>query len=479
MLGYHLAYKPVCKEHCAPFDFLKAAYFDEFDTAVVEGARRSGKTRLLSILHQLNARFKDHLETAHVGGTLAQARRCYDYTQEYSHLPMIKQGLLGEPTMRETRWKNGSRLYILPGTESAVSGPHPQRAVGDEVDHWPWRVYQLALGMPTSDDHYRAQQIYTSARMTSFGTMTRIMQEGRAKGLPLFQWCIWDTMEPCRDCEDAVLAERGIKSEPSKCPLWNAGCEGRARYATGHMKKQDVINSYLGSDETTWAVQYLLKKGARGGLVYANWSEENITLEAEYTPDRPVVWAMDEGYENPNVCLLLQEMPNGEVHLFDEVYVQHRLVDQFLKLLHETVPVEARTEQSWFVEDPETGEVRGPYKQPDGAYIDPTAKEMQGQVARLGVAVMPFSDLNVVEGCAVVRRLICDANGRRILKVHPRCKHAIAEVETYHKEEIMPGLYGERPAKGTRGENPDHAMDSIRYYAAKEHAAEGRRIAVY
>ena len=478
-LGYHIAYRPVCPEHCAPFDFLADAYFGRFDSAVVEGARGSGKTRLLSILHQLNSRYKDGLETAHIGGTLAQAMRCYEYLREYAALPLLGASLEGEPLMRETRWKNGSRLYILPGTEAAVSGPHPHRVVGDEVDHWKWRVYQLALGMPASDDRYPAQQIWTSARRTSYGTMTRIIKEGRERGLPFYSWCVWDSLRACPDCEDASLAERGIVSQPPKCPLWKAGCEGKVRKATGHMHKQDVINSYLASDDESFSVQFLLKTASRSGLVYANWSEENVTLEAEYVPDRPVLWAMDYGHENPNVCLLLQEMPNGDVHQFDEVYVKHRLVGQFLNLLHASVSVESRAEERWFVEDPETGEVRGPYGKPDAAYIDPSASELKGQVGLLNVPVMGGSPLSRVEGCAVVRRLICDANGHRSWLVHPRCHNTIAEVETYHKREIMPGVYGEEPEKDTHGDNPDHAQDSFRYYAAKRHAAESRRIAVF
>ena len=36
--------------------------------------------------------------------------------------------------MRETVWKNASRVEVLPGTPQAVNGPHPQKAHADEIE---------------------------------------------------------------------------------------------------------------------------------------------------------------------------------------------------------------------------------------------------------------------------------------------------------------------------------------------------------
>jgi hypothetical protein len=494
VLGYGIAWRPVCEEHCAPFDLVADAYFGKFDFAVAEGARRTGKTRDLSIVHELNCHFLPRLEDAHIGGTWAQALRCYSYLQEYFVEPSLGgavegQGLLettprklqpalaealeGQSLMRETKWRNGSHLYVMAGTKKGVSGPHPQRAVGDEVDHWDWDVYQLFLGMPVSSDLYAAQTILTSARLTSYGTMSRILKEAEGKDVPVFRWCTLDAMRRCPDCEDASLAARGIKSDPPKCPLWN-DCQGRVRRATGHIRRQDVIRSFLGSDSSTWNRQYLLKEGAPEGLVYPNWKRElNVTLDAEYKPDLPVYWACDYGVENPTAIELCQLPPDGGLHIFDYIYVRHMLVDGTLALLHQIERVEMRDEERWYVIDPDTGDTRGPYRKPAVAYVDPSAKELQGQIARLGITVST-PVYGVVDGCAIVRRLICNSSGHRSLLVHPRVKPFIDEVEFYHKKEIGGGLYAEEPAEDRGGTNPNHCLDGIRYLASETHRERPR-----
>jgi len=493
VLGYGIAWRPVCDEHCAPFDLVADAFFERFNFAVAEGARGTGKTRDLSILHELNCHFLSRLEDVHVGGTWSQALHCYEYLQEYLQQPhlgeAVQEGLIagspsrlqpalteaidGESLMRHTNWRNGSRLRVMAGTKKQVSGPHPQRAVGDEVDHWDWDVYQLFLGMPRSSERHAAQTILASARVTSYGTMSRILRDAAQKGTREYKWCVFESMRPCPDCEDASLAARGVKSEPPKCPLWN-DCQGRVRRATGHVRKQDVIMSYQASDLETWNLQYLLKKAKAGqGLVYPNWSDLNVSVDAEYKPDLPVYWACDWGYESPLAIELCQLPPDGGLHIFDMIYVRYLMSRDALELLRQVERVEMRDEERWIVIDREKDEVRGPYRKPSKAYVDPSAKELQGEIERLGITVVA-PVYPVIDGCSIVRRLICSTGGRRSLLVHPRCRPMVEEAEFYHKSEIMPGIYGEQPAENVVGNNPSHALDGIRYMASETHRERPR-----
>ena len=100
-------------------------------------------------------------------------------------------------------------------------------------------------------------------------------------------------MEPCATCEDAERVSRGIKFETPSCPLWEQ-CQGRARDSTGHIKKADVINKFLESDEDTWSVQYLCRRGSRKGLVYESFEatdgpigKTNVSSDVRYDAELP------------------------------------------------------------------------------------------------------------------------------------------------------------------------------------------------
>jgi hypothetical protein len=128
VLGFHIAWRAVCPEHVAPFQFLADMFFGRVSSAAVHGARGSGKTRDLSILHLLHHHYRDAFQTSHVGAIMRQANLNYGYLKEYFRDPHFRRALAQDPLMSETRWKNGSRLEVLPGTVGATSGPHPNFA---------------------------------------------------------------------------------------------------------------------------------------------------------------------------------------------------------------------------------------------------------------------------------------------------------------------------------------------------------------
>lgn len=97
-------------------------------------ANRGGsKTFDVAVLHFLNATYKPGCECLTVGATEAQGSRCYGKIEEWCYerdsqtgrrssivLPFIRD----KPKKSETVWKTGSKVEIVAGTESAVSGPH-------------------------------------------------------------------------------------------------------------------------------------------------------------------------------------------------------------------------------------------------------------------------------------------------------------------------------------------------------------------
>lgn len=466
-LGLRPAIRPTHPDHSTPAQMLIDLYFGISTYAIVVGSRISGKTRALSLLELLTARTHPNMHIVHVGAVEKQAKLAYGYVQEYLKDPQ----LLAETSksiQSETIWHNGARLQILPGTMNAVSGPHPNMAVADEADQLDWDVYQQFLGMPHSIPGYRARVIITSALYYTNGVMARLMADAAKTNTRLYLWDVFDTMEPCDGkkgrpiCEDALLAQRGIKSSPPKCPLWEQ-CKGRAMRATGHNPREDIIDRFLRTDEDTWTAQYLSQGVSRRGLVYPNWSDQpypngNVTLAAEYDPELPVYWGCDYGWTDPTVILLFQKRRDGTYVLFDEVYVTQKLVSESLDLLH--------AGGAWGVTDPHQKLWRGPYKAPEQAYVDSSAKELQEQIARLGIQVVPGTK-DLKSSIGQMRAIIKDNRGSRNLLVHPRCVRFIDEANNWSLKQIAPGVYSDEPAPGSGSiPNADHALDAARYFLA-------------
>lgn len=248
--------------------------------------------------------------------------------------------------------------------------------------------------------------------------------------------------------------------------LYRRGIDGVEGWAS--WQKPTIDNPYIPAEEVALAQtqmlpedfgqEYLAEFTTLSGAVFPNWHDsENVTPAADYDPAYPVEWTVDPGYTNPMAIVLSQERPfDGRPdHLcfFDEVYVtQHLERDALLKAFRLGYPP-----PSLFLYDPESPQV---------------AVEMQ-QFRSYGVPALgipPFmcqivaADKrpgSVAESIKVLRRYIGpDGNGRRLLRVHPRCKNLIEELPTY--------VYADTAR--TRGGDPvpdtgqkDHAVDCARY----------------
>ena len=156
ILNFRIPAKTVIPGHTSPFKFISDLFFERVTDCVVLANRKGGKTRALSILHHLNSLFKPGCWTTSVGAIDKQAKRCYDYFQEYvdyerhsnNNITILYKEDIIRTIKSETVYRNGSKVEILPGTLSQVSGPHPQKAILDEVEKTSWDVLQQFIGMP-------------------------------------------------------------------------------------------------------------------------------------------------------------------------------------------------------------------------------------------------------------------------------------------------------------------------------------------
>jgi hypothetical protein len=173
------------------------------------------------------------------------------------------------------------------------------------------------------------------------------------------------------------------------------------------------------------------------GLVYDQFDAANITTD-EPDPTLPIEIGFDDGYIDPRAILLIQRTPT-RVLVFDELYQRQTLAEQSVS------DVIARCVE------------RG-LPRPELAVGSPEAKELQTRF-RMSDIPTRFAVHKIVQGIDVVRNLICDSHGRRVLQVHSRCRNLIQELtELYVYPEGKHQLH-ENPASGG-----DHAADALRYY---------------
>jgi phage terminase large subunit len=173
------------------------------------------------------------------------------------------------------------------------------------------------------------------------------------------------------------------------------------------------------------------------GLVFPEFTAENITTE-EPDPEKTIELAADDGYVDPRAILFIQRT-GTQILVFDELYQRSTLAERSVQ------DVKDRCEENG-------------WPLPDIAIGSPEAKELQARF-RLGDIPFRFQSHKIVDGLAVLRRLIQDGNGYRALKVHSRCRNLLWELtEGYQYPEGTKGLH-EKPVDGN-----DHACDALRYW---------------
>lgn len=184
------------------------------------------------------------------------------------------------------------------------------------------------------------------------------------------------------------------------------------------------------------------------GVVYPEFDTANLT-EAEPDPDRPIELAADDGYVDPRVFLFIQRTPH-QILVFDEIYHKNHLA---ATCVNEAVE-KCGGWYGWV--DEEHTRAR---KLPELCVGPPEAKELQERFRAADVAYRHQSH-KIVEGVAVVRRLVCDENGQRVLQVHKRCRNLISELTDGYKYPVT----GSWRSDETPLDKDNHAVDALRYW---------------
>lgn len=197
------------------------------------------------------------------------------------------------------------------------------------------------------------------------------------------------------------------------------------------------------------------------GLIYPNWSStESVTASAEYNPDLPVYWGVDDGYAygegpgsasyHPRVILFIQDGPGGAAHVFDEYVATGETHDETLASV--LLPADGSK--------PAVPTRWHQYRRPSTVYIDGSAAAFRGQLGKAGLMSVNGTH-RVSEGIKIVRQLIQGGDDIRRVLSHPRCETFNYEMGVYRSDPKGRADTGEViPLKVD-----DHAGDAFRYWA--------------
>ena len=319
----------------------------------------------------------------------------------------------------DLEWANGSSVMSLAATKNAGRGFTGALVILDEWAFMAWPRQTLAAVKPTIDA----------------GGKLFIISSADGQGSAYHQF--WQHAQAGLNGYKAIFLP--WFAHPDRGEGWR---EQKIVEASGDTAS--VLREYPANDIEAFT--------AAAGLVYDVWSDGpddgNVTDLAEYDPNGgPVLWACDDGYHgqldaqtgqytadsSPRVFLLVQERDDGTLAAFDEDYA--------VKMLPET----------------QIERVQGKgYPDPDYAVVDSAAAELRGRLQSIGIGTYGKPN-DIEESIKVTRRFLAkDANGRRRLIVHPRCKHLRYELASYRNDD-----------KGQPIDMHNHGPDAGRYLCWK------------
>lgn len=339
----------------------------------------------------------------------------------FQRLPEWMQPATGDiDSKHEFQLANGSRAKAFPTT--AGDSYTASLVVGDEFDLVPDQAAMIRSVQPTIDN---AGQMILLSRADKTRPQTRFKKLFRAAQQGLNEWY-------------PVFLPWGV--HPNRDAAWYA--RKTAEIASTEGTLDDLHEQYPASVEEALARSF-------GDLIYQDFSSENIRA-VNYHPDWTTLWGVDDGYargdgpgnENyhPRVILVGQVTPQGGLNILYEYY---------------------RCGVADYQDSITDGRDMLPKALPALALVDSSAAMFRGALHNAGISTLGATH-KVGEGIKNVRRLIRDAQGVRLLTIHPRCEQLIQEMQSY--------MVDKKSTRATAGEQAplkvdDHGPDALRYMA--------------
>ena len=290
MIGVELPRHSVCPDHVSPFDAVSHAFFSkEPNFAVWYASRGSGKSLALAGLGLLKA-FVYDIDVTILGGSMTQSLNVREHMRKLMAHPNFPKYAVTKDTATLIEMTTGKRVRPLPASETTVRGPHPPLQLLDEIDEMDYKIYNSSLGQAMEQENALGQTVreYIVASSTwqnPEGTMTKVIEDARDRGLPVFTWCYKELLEP-----HGWMSKRFIenKKRTVSAQMWHTEYELNEPAAGSraldldkvaeYFQKEDVYGSTIREvhknngdwDEYTW------EDPEHGGsyAVGADWAKE-------------------------------------------------------------------------------------------------------------------------------------------------------------------------------------------------------------
>ncbi len=450
-LGVEVPDRPICPDHKSPMDYLWHTFSYDFGLPIADGGlktdrpvrngdaivwanRGGGKTQTAAVATLLDAVFKPHCQIRILGGSGEQSLRMYGYLAAF-----LQQGYqedLAEPLRKgRCRFTNGAAVEILKQSATSVRGTHVQKLRCDEVELFRPEVFAAAKFTTQSTDGIVAAMELISTMHRPYGLMQKEVAAAADRGVPVFKWCLWETIEPCvgRTC--------------SQCRLWG-DCQGRAQRAGGYLKIDDCIAQMCRSSRAGWESEMLCIRPSLENAVFGDFDPDIHIRPVDYDPNLPLYRTLDFGFVNPFVCLWIQVDHDGTVRVIDEYVRRQAAVEAH------AAELKART--------PCPGErVAATYCDPSGAgRKDPSGASAVRELHSLGIRTKHCRS-TILEGIELIRRALRSGDGKSTLVISPNCPRLIEALQCYHYPDAPGTASSEQPFKDGVY---DHPIDALRYF---------------
>jgi hypothetical protein len=266
-----------------------------------------------------------------------------------------------------------------------------------------------------------------------YGLMQKLVADARRYDVPIFKWCVWETIEKCTDriC--------------SQCPLWQ-DCQGKAKNATGYLKIDDCITQMRRSSRAGFEAEMLCLRPSLENAVFAEFDPTVHVKQIDYDPNLPLYRSLDFGFINPFVCLWIQIDDTGAVRVIDEYIRSRATIDTHAQEIITRTP------------SPESN-VTATFCDPAGAGVNDVTGTSAVRELRARNIKVRYRRSSILQGIELVRRAVKSGDGRSKLIISPRCSKLIEALRCYHYPEsatpdelpLKDGIY-------------DHPIDALRYF---------------
>lgn len=402
--------------------------------SIVWANRAGGKTELAAVATLLDAAFKPRCQIRILGGSGEQSGRMFQYLAAFLRHG-FEDSLRGQVRKGRCRFKNGAAVEVLTQSATSVRGTHVQKLRCDEVELFDEDVFAAAKFTTLSTDDIVGGMELISTMHRPYGLMQKEVTAAAETGVPIFKWCIWETIEKCvgRNC--------------SQCPLWG-DCRGRAREACGYLRIDDCITQMRRSSRAGWESEMLCLRPSLENVVFGDFDPALHVRPVHYDPNLPLYRALDFGFVNPFVCLWVQVDDTGMIRIIDEYVRRRATIDVHAAEIKTRTPC------------PEE-QVTATFCDPAGAgSSDITGTSVIRELRGLGIATR-YRRSAILEGIELIRRAIRSGDGSRSLVISPRCPRLIEAMQCYHYPDDGRASPGELPFKdGVH----DHPIDALRYF---------------